>query len=453
MVADGQSVLLDIGTTAYRLARQLHGRRLTVITSNLVVYEELADDEGIELVLLGGMVRREYRSLVGFLTEDNLRQLHADWLFLGTSGVRPGGQVMDTTVVEVPVKRAMIKAGDKVVLLADSAKFPGHRNGEGLRSRGPGRGGDGHAGRPGDPVLLRGGGRRGGRGRKGASVKLTILGGGGFRVPLVYGALLGDRGEGRVTEVVLHDLDAGRLHRGRPGAGRAGGRPSPTPPAVTATTDLDEALRGADFVFSAIRVGGLEGRAADERVALAEGVLGQETVGAGGIAYGLRTVPVAVDIARRVARARPRRLGHQLHQPGGPGHRGDVPAPRRPGHRHLRLAGRPRPPRRRASLGADPDAGLDRLRRPQPPRLAARPARRRPRRAARACSPTPTLLGSFEEGRLFGADWLRSLGAVPNEYLHYYYFNRESRAAPTSEAEQTRGAFLRDQQAALLRAS
>ncbi len=126
MVEDGQSVLLDIGTTAYRLARQLHGRRLTVITSNLVVYEELADDEGIELVLLGGMVRREYRSLVGFLTEDNLRQLHADWLFLGTSGVRPGGQVMDTTVVEVPVKRAMIKAGEKVVLLADAAKFPGH---------------------------------------------------------------------------------------------------------------------------------------------------------------------------------------------------------------------------------------------------------------------------------------------------------------------------------------
>jgi DeoR/GlpR family transcriptional regulator of sugar metabolism len=125
LVRDGQSVLLDIGTTAYRLARQLRGRRLTVITSNLVVYEELADDEGIELVLLGGMVRREYRSLVGFLTEDNLRQLHADWLFLGTSGVRPGGHVMDTTVVEVPVKRAMIKAGDKVVLLADGAKFPG----------------------------------------------------------------------------------------------------------------------------------------------------------------------------------------------------------------------------------------------------------------------------------------------------------------------------------------
>ena len=83
-------MLLDIGTTAHRVARQLRGRSLTVVTSNLAVYEELADDDDIQLVLLGGMVRREYRSLVGFLTEDNLRQVHADRLFLGTSGVRPG---------------------------------------------------------------------------------------------------------------------------------------------------------------------------------------------------------------------------------------------------------------------------------------------------------------------------------------------------------------------------
>ncbi len=107
-----------------------------------------------------------------------------------------------------------------------------------------------------------------------------------------------------MTDVVLHDVDAARLSAvTRVLAEQAAGVPDA--PAVTATTDLDEALRGADFVFSAIRVGGLEGRAADERVALAEGVLGQETVGAGGIAYGLRTVPVAVDIARRTARLAP----------------------------------------------------------------------------------------------------------------------------------------------------
>ena len=125
LVKDGETVLLDIGTTAHRIARQLRGRSLTVITSSLAVFDELKDEESIQLVLLGGVLRRDYRSLVGFLTEDNLRQVHADRLFLGTSGVRPGGQVMDTTVVEVPVKRAMIAASDHVVLAADLAKFPG----------------------------------------------------------------------------------------------------------------------------------------------------------------------------------------------------------------------------------------------------------------------------------------------------------------------------------------
>jgi DeoR/GlpR family transcriptional regulator of sugar metabolism len=125
LVSDGETILLDIGTTAHQVARHLRGRSLTVITSSLAVVEELQDEDDIQLVVLGGMLRRDYRSLVGFLTEDNLRQLHADRLFLGTSGVRPGGHVMDTTVVEVPVKRAMIAASKQVILVADIGKFPG----------------------------------------------------------------------------------------------------------------------------------------------------------------------------------------------------------------------------------------------------------------------------------------------------------------------------------------
>ncbi|MCM1973253.1 MULTISPECIES: 6-phospho-beta-glucosidase [Streptomyces] len=275
-------------------------------------------------------------------------------------------------------------------------------------------------------------------------MRLTILGGGGFRVPLVYGALLADRGEGGVTEVVLHDLDAGRLsaitrvlaEQAAPVAGA---------PAVTATTDLDEALRGADFVFSAIRVGGLEGRANDERVALAEGVIGQETVGAGGIAYGLRTVPVAVDIARRVARLAPDAWVINFTNPAGlvteamSRHLGDrvigiCDSPVGLGRRIARVLGVKNP----AEAWID-YVGLNHLGwvrglrvggRDELPRLLADPA----------------LLSSFEEGKLFGADWLRELGAVPNEYLHYYYFNRETLLA-YQRAERTRGAFLRDQQA------
>ncbi|MFE2283147.1 6-phospho-beta-glucosidase [Streptomyces sp. NPDC059443] len=287
-------------------------------------------------------------------------------------------------------------------------------------------------------------------------MRLTILGGGGFRVPLVYGALLGDHAEGRVSHVTLYDEDSGRLgamarvladqaaaHGAASGAAPGAAPGVADPPAVTATTDLDEALRGADFVFSAIRVGGLEGRAADERIALAEGVLGQETVGAGGIAYGLRTVPVAREIARRVARTAPDAWVINFTNPAGVvteamaeelGDRviGICDSPVGLGRRIARL------------LGARPEeawidyVGLNHLGWVRGLRIGGRDE------LPRLLADTGAL-ESFEEGRLFGAEWLRSLGAIPNEYLHYYYFNRDTVRA-YQEVKQTRGAFLRDQQ-------
>ena len=59
-------------------------------------------------------------------------------LFLGTSGVRADGSVLDTTTVEVPVKRAMLEAAERTVLLADASKFPGTGLARRLRARRPG---------------------------------------------------------------------------------------------------------------------------------------------------------------------------------------------------------------------------------------------------------------------------------------------------------------------------
>ncbi|WP_327085027.1 DeoR/GlpR family DNA-binding transcription regulator [Nonomuraea sp. NBC_01738] len=125
LVQDGDVLLLDIGTTTMRLARCLRGRRITIITSSLAVLDVLRDDATVELVLLGGLVRRAYHSVVGVLTESALGQVYADRLFLGCSGVRPDGRVVDTTLAEVPLKRAMIAAAGQVVLLVDRHKFPG----------------------------------------------------------------------------------------------------------------------------------------------------------------------------------------------------------------------------------------------------------------------------------------------------------------------------------------
>lgn len=125
LVADGDVILLDIGTTTMCLARRLRGRRVTVVTSSLAVLDVLRSDPEVELLLLGGMVRRPYHSLVGMLTEAALSQVVADRVFLGASGVRPDGQLVDTTLAEVPLKRAMIAAAGQVVLLVDRHKFPG----------------------------------------------------------------------------------------------------------------------------------------------------------------------------------------------------------------------------------------------------------------------------------------------------------------------------------------
>ena len=135
LVADGDCVILDIGTTTMMLARALRGRPVTVVTASLAVLDVLRDDPAVELLLLGGLVRRTYHSMVGALTEDALRQVRGRHVFLGASGVQRDGTVLDTTMVEVPVKRALLRAADHTVLLVDRHKFPGTGS---LRVCGPG---------------------------------------------------------------------------------------------------------------------------------------------------------------------------------------------------------------------------------------------------------------------------------------------------------------------------
>ena len=265
-------------------------------------------------------------------------------------------------------------------------------------------------------------------------MRLALLGGGGFRVPLVHGALLAG---GDVTELVLHDVDTGRLAAiervlAEQASGVAGA------PRVRTTTDLRDALSDVDFVFSAIRVGGLRGRRLDEQIALAEGVLGQETVGAGGIAYGLRTVPAAVALARTIAEVAPRAWVINFTNPAGMVTEAMAGVL---GERVIGICDSPVGLCRRVAhaLGVDPAAarydyaGLNHLGWLRAVHVGGEDV------LPRLLSDVDAL-ESFEEGKLFGAGWLRALGAVPNEYLHYYYFAREALGGDS------RGAFLLEQQ-------
>lgn len=124
-IADGDVVALDIGTTVFAMCEYLRSRRITVVTASLAVVRTLSNAPSIDLVVMGGVLRSNYESMVGILTESCFRQVRADVAFLGAAGVRPDGSVLDSTPSEVPIKRAMLDISTRSWLLADQQKFPG----------------------------------------------------------------------------------------------------------------------------------------------------------------------------------------------------------------------------------------------------------------------------------------------------------------------------------------
>jgi len=266
-------------------------------------------------------------------------------------------------------------------------------------------------------------------------VRLAIIGGGGFRVPLIYGAVLHRQ---RFDEVVLHDVDQTRLDRiALVLEGQAAAHEQPVP--FRTTTDLDDALEGADFVFVAIRVGGLEGRTIDEGVPLGRGVLGQETIGPGGICFALRTIPAMVDLAERVQKLAPNAWIINFTNPAG---MVTEALQQVVGDRAIGICDTPSGLCRRvaAALDTSPEDlafdyfGLNHLgwlrgvhdgRGDRLPDLLA----------------DDVALNRIEEARVFGAEWLRSLGMIPNEYLYYFYFDTVD-----AMASKPRGAYLLEQQ-------
>jgi len=127
-------------------------------------------------------------------------------------------------------------------------------------------------------------------------MKLAVIGAGSTYTPELVSHLT----QLPVEEVALHDIDADRLEVVGGLAERMLARQGYGGDLVR-TGDLDRAVDGAAFVLFQIRVGGQAARLRDETIPLRCGCIGQETTGAGGFAKAMRTVPVVLDIAERVA--------------------------------------------------------------------------------------------------------------------------------------------------------
>jgi len=121
-------------------------------------------------------------------------------------------------------------------------------------------------------------------------MKLTFIGAGGVRTPLVIQSILSFQERLPIDTVCMMDIDPERLELIKLAC-----KPRLAKGAkfkIEWTTDARKAIRGADFIVTTFREGSLESRVIDEQVPLKYGVLGQETTGPGGFAMALRTVPV-----------------------------------------------------------------------------------------------------------------------------------------------------------------
>jgi DeoR family transcriptional regulator, aga operon transcriptional repressor len=123
LVSEGQVVILDSGTTTTEIARALRNfKNLTIITNAVNIPAELATSS-VEVILTGGIIRKNSFSLVGPIAEETLRRLNADILFLGVDGFDVQYGLSTPNLLEAKVNRVMVEVSRRTIAICDSSKF------------------------------------------------------------------------------------------------------------------------------------------------------------------------------------------------------------------------------------------------------------------------------------------------------------------------------------------
>lgn len=124
LIENGESILLDSGTTTYYLAQELRNfSNLQVVTNSILCANELRDVPGIEVVLCGGFLRSETLALVGPFAEICFDQIRVDRAFIATNGVDVKNGLTTPNLTEASTKRKMIDCAKKVILITDHSKI------------------------------------------------------------------------------------------------------------------------------------------------------------------------------------------------------------------------------------------------------------------------------------------------------------------------------------------
>ncbi len=122
-INDGDTLIIDSGTTTLQIISYLTQKNLTVITNSVCAIKALSLNSDIKFIVTGGYNRYHSRSLVGDWTLTMLKHLHANKVFLGVDGIDLIYGFTTPSIEEVAIKQQMIQSADEVFVIADSSKF------------------------------------------------------------------------------------------------------------------------------------------------------------------------------------------------------------------------------------------------------------------------------------------------------------------------------------------
>lgn len=123
MIKDGDTIILDSGTTTLEIAKNITAKNITVITNSIDIAGVLSHKEDIDIIVTGGSLRLNTRAMVGPITEMVLKNFRVDKAFVGANGVSLKEGITTPNFLEAHSKKAMMSVADKVIVVVDSSKF------------------------------------------------------------------------------------------------------------------------------------------------------------------------------------------------------------------------------------------------------------------------------------------------------------------------------------------
>lgn len=123
-VSEGDTVILDVGTTTLAVAEALKDRRnITVVTSSLRIAWLLADKPDLRVIVVGGAVRTGERSLVGSIASRTFEDFYCDLMFMGVGGIDLEAGFTEFNIEDATVKQKAMKQSQRVMVVANSSKL------------------------------------------------------------------------------------------------------------------------------------------------------------------------------------------------------------------------------------------------------------------------------------------------------------------------------------------